>query len=145
MSNEIIGTWQCGGGGTADVMQTKRRGKHLYTNCACCGLNQGTGAAFQTRLWNESTFKPGATVIKPSNVTDDKPGQSVKSEPEPVGGAVTESESPNDDEEYSPQAIDEKETETETGGGGSAFGLLAGLVLVGSGIGGYLWTRKPKL
>src|SRR5690625_1789270 len=54
-------------------MQTKRRGNHFYTRCACCGLDQRTGGARQTRLWSETEFKPGVTVRKPSNVTEAEP------------------------------------------------------------------------
>lgn len=76
--NEKLGTWKCSAGGTADVFQTKKLGRHFYTHCACCGLNQGTGAARQQKIFDEAVFINPSAVLVPSNV---KVGNVVSSVP----------------------------------------------------------------
>ncbi|WP_019603217.1 hypothetical protein [Teredinibacter turnerae] len=66
--NELLGYWTCPQGGRAEVFQTKKRGNHFYTRCKCCGLNQGTGAERQQRIYDEAQFKPEVTFKVPSNV-----------------------------------------------------------------------------
>ncbi|WP_027331080.1 hypothetical protein [Marinimicrobium agarilyticum] len=139
MANEVIGHWRCDAGGQADVMQTKRRGHHLYTNCACCGLDQRTGAKRQTQLWNEAKFFAGAKLEKPSNVqylTED--GTEGGDQPQPT---QTERE-PEGEPDFDP-GEPEPETEPEPTPGRSWPRLIAGVTLIGSAIGGWVWTRKP--
>ena len=66
--NEKLGTWICSQGGTADVFQTKKLGRHFYTRCDCCGLNQGTGIARQQKIFDEAVFINPSVVVMPTNV-----------------------------------------------------------------------------
>lgn len=68
-ANPKIGVWTCEQGGTAEVFQTVKRGRHFYTKCECCGLNQGTGAGRQQRIFNEAKFIDRAAIAIPSGVT----------------------------------------------------------------------------
>ena len=68
--NQVIGYWTCQEGGKAEVFQTKKRGRHFYTRCTCCGFQQGTGANRQQKIYDEAEFLSGVTVVKPSNVND---------------------------------------------------------------------------
>lgn len=142
MANEVIGSWQCDAGGSADVMQTKRRGHHLYTNCKCCGVDQRTGAQRQTKLWNEAKFFPGVTVKKPANVTEQtehigSPG------PEALGPVEPDQAKPEPETggDFDPTEGD-SQTEDRPEPGRSWPRLLAGMTLLGSAVGGWLWTRK---
>ncbi|WP_163557146.1 hypothetical protein [Halomonas sp. NO4] len=98
MSNPSLGTIACPTCATegADVRQTKRRGAHLYWQCAECGLMQPTGAAIQGRLWRETDWHAGAQPIRPANVPQAvERGQKPDfdpSEAEPEGDAATEAQ-----------------------------------------------------
>ena len=81
--NQLLGHWKCERGGNAEVYQTKKRGSHFYTRCECCGLNQGTGAGRQQDIYDNAVFLPGLTVVKPTNVGEQK-------------AKVIESDSPGD-------------------------------------------------
>ncbi|NIC03981.1 hypothetical protein [Billgrantia bachuensis] len=89
MSNPSLGTVACPtcGADGADVRQSKRRGAHLYWQCAACGLNQPTGAVIQERLWRETEWHTGAEPTRPANVTADlarnTPTEFDPTEPEP--------------------------------------------------------------
>jgi hypothetical protein len=67
--NQKIGTWKCERSGVADVFQTVKRGRHFYTRCDCCGLNQGTGSARQQQIFNEAQFIDKSAVVIPSGVS----------------------------------------------------------------------------
>lgn len=82
--NPKLGTVRCPAGGVADVYQTRKRGRHFYTRCECCGLMQGTGQKRQQYIWDNAEFLPGVTVHKPANVED-----AGKGEPEQTGGEQT--------------------------------------------------------
>ncbi|WP_127455164.1 hypothetical protein [Streptomyces sp. B29(2018)] len=71
--NPVIGHWQCPIGGRAIVRQATKRGRHFYTQCDCCGVQMGTAAQRQTKIWQEAEFSPpdGVTVYKPNNVNDE--------------------------------------------------------------------------
>lgn len=66
--NEVLGTWTCSAGGEAQVFQTKKQGKHFYTRCDCCGLNQGTGKARQQSIWDNAKFIDKSSLAVPSCV-----------------------------------------------------------------------------
>lgn len=87
-NNILLGHVKCSQGGRAEVRQTSKRGRHFYTRCDCCGLNQGTGAARQQHIYDNAEFIAGVTIVKPSNVdeTSDAVGDSKRIE------AVQESE-----------------------------------------------------
>lgn len=68
-TNPKIGHWTCEQGGDAEVFQTVKRGRHFYTKCECCGLNQGTGAARQQRIFDGAQFIDRAAIAIPSGVT----------------------------------------------------------------------------
>ncbi|WP_444959534.1 hypothetical protein [Microbulbifer sp. VVAC002] len=106
--NPVIGSWQCPEGGTAVVRQASKRGRHFYTQCDCCGVNMGTGAARQTKIWREAEFQAGADVFKPSNVSDEGQGEALPAareapQSEPQGEPVGERWRPGEEEEE-PQA-----------------------------------------
>lgn len=79
--NEVLGHWTCEQGGRAEVMQTKKRGRHFYTRCDCCGLNQGTGQKRQQRIFDEAEFSDRAALVIPSNV---EVGNVIPDKSEPV-------------------------------------------------------------
>ena len=80
--NQKIGTWECERGGLADVFQTVKRGRHFYTKCECCGLNQGTGAGRQQQIFDEAQFIDKTSVVIPSGVTVGG-ARVIESAPEP--------------------------------------------------------------
>lgn len=68
MANEVLGQIRClDCGGVANVMQSLRRGVHLYARCPDCGIDQKTGVKPQTR-WYYRTQWNGEPPPMPSNV-----------------------------------------------------------------------------
>ena len=66
--NTTLGHIDCHGcGGTAEVKQARRRGAHLYTNCAACGTDQRNGRKVQNRLFYGSSWLEDAPVA-PENI-----------------------------------------------------------------------------
>jgi hypothetical protein len=92
MSNPSLGTIACPTCGTAgaDVRQTKRRGSHLYWQCADCGLMQPTGAAIQGRIWRETEWHTGAEPKRPANVESALP-RNTPEEFDPEAADATDS------------------------------------------------------
>lgn len=87
--NPKIGTWKCERGGAADVFQTVKKGRHFYTHCECCGLNQGTGSRRQQQIFNEAQFIDKTSVVIPSGVSMSESSESSKViEHEPVRPAL---------------------------------------------------------
>lgn len=78
--NPLLGHWTCEQGGRAEVRQTKKQGRHFYTRCECCGLNQGTGKKRQQAIYDNTEFLQGVTVSRPSGVEDK--GRVVSEQPE---------------------------------------------------------------
>jgi len=118
----------------AEVYQTKRSGRHFYTDGCACGRNDGTKAPRQQRIWDEAKFLDDSSVHRPSNVTD-----------EPKGEIVTETV---------PDAPDTVDVDADQGGGEPADeddidigdaprkrgkGLIALGVVLLSTVGGVLW------
>ncbi|WP_045827158.1 hypothetical protein [Teredinibacter turnerae] len=123
--NKLLGHWTCPEGGKAEVYQTKKRGRHFYTRCDCCGLQQGTGASRQQKIYNEAEFIPGVEYSLPSNVkADQKPTQEEK----PAKAAVLPDFDPNEAKESEPEG--EAVTEQASGNGR----LMWALGLVGMGL-----------
>lgn len=86
-NNELLGHVVCSQGGRAEVRQTKKAGRHFYTSCECCGLNQGTGQTRQQHIYDKAEFLPGVTVVRPSNVVETaKPVGEPEPEKPPVSG-----------------------------------------------------------
>lgn len=138
--NPVIGHWQCTEGGKAEVRQAAKRGRHFYTQCECCGVQMGTGAARQTKIWNEAEFLPGVNVIKPGNVTDEGQGESLPAvreaaepKPEPAKGGDGEAGG-----RWKPGMGEPEETETETeqpsGNRGPLVALGVALAALGAGV-----------
>ena len=67
--NQKIADWVCDQGGAAEVFQTVKRGRHFYTRCDCCGLNQGTGTVRQQKIFDEAVFLDKSGVVIPSGVS----------------------------------------------------------------------------
>ncbi|WP_406827723.1 hypothetical protein [Microbulbifer sp. ARAS458-1] len=149
--NPKLGTVTCPAGGVADVYQTRKRGRHFYTRCACCGLLQGTGPKRQQEIWDTAEFLQGVTVHKPANVDDsakgepiersqgqDSQGQDSQGSDETggktaIGAAVSGDFDPKID-----AAADGEEQEKEAPAGGVRKGLAAvGVTLLAVGAG--LW------
>jgi len=85
-NNEVLGYTECSEcNERATVHQTKRgKGRFLYTRCAC-GCDQRTGAAVQTRLYNNAEWlgdapEPPPNLIKPKV---QEPEKQPESEPKP--------------------------------------------------------------
>ncbi|WP_086931445.1 hypothetical protein [Agarilytica rhodophyticola] len=151
--NVQIGTWKCSCcGEDAKVFQTKKRGAHFYTYCDASGWNQGTRAARQNKIWREASFKPGLTVTRPSNVTESEPNVVTEvSEDEPiVTTELTEVEVIAETEltenlgevetDFNPNEAAEPSSELEESGS-RLPNIVAGIALIGSAIGGWLWTN----
>lgn len=134
----IIGHWVCSEGGRAEVTQTVKRGNHFNTKCDCCGFVQGTGAKRQTAIWQTADFFEGATVIKPANVSESD-AKEINREPEKAGDDVSKVTEPEQADFDPSESVPEPESKPEAGG---KFGFMAVAVLVGSALGGYVWTRK---
>lgn len=134
--NPKLGTVPCPAGGVADVYQTRKRGRHFYTRCTCCGLLQGTGQKRQQQIWDSAEFLPGVTVHKPANVEDGGQG-----EPEPTVAPEAPQPAAAPAGDFDPAADTEPETEEqepEASGGGIRKGLAAvGVTLLAVGAG--LW------
>lgn len=103
MSNPSLGTIACPTCNEpgADVRQTKRRGAHLYWQCAGCGVMQPTGKGIQTRLWRETEWKAGAEPKRPGNVaaevaTTEPAAEFDPSEAETATDETTDSEPASD-------------------------------------------------
>jgi hypothetical protein len=138
--NPVIGSWQCSEGGSAEVKQTKKRGRHFYTQCECCGLQQGTGAALQQRIWDEAEFLPGVAVVRPSNVLEkgNTVSETGASEPAKATEPASEPEpkAPGDFDPNEPEPISEPEP-TQSGFSGAK--IIAGLALLAAaGVGAWM-------
>lgn len=143
-SNPVLGAIQCPMGNEAQVYQTKKRGRHFYTRCKCCGLQQGTGAERQTDIWSRAKFIADVTVVKPSNVTDS--GPTPVNEPEPASepkaaesGQASLSGATQGD--FDPNAEPEDSGEREQTAGGSGWRKAAaavGITTVAAGIGWWM-------
>lgn len=112
-----LGVWRCPMGGSALVYQTVKAGNHFYTHCACCGLQQGTGAARQQRIWDETEFYNRGSVVRPGNVAID-----LKPESEPSEAATAEAVPDKGEADFDPgeREVDpeaEKQPEKREGGG----------------------------
>jgi hypothetical protein len=125
--NPILGYWKCERGGRAEVRQTKKKGRHLYTQCQCCGLNQGTGDARQQQIWDEMETLPEATIVRPSNVQETKPYLSEDGATEPKKPSEPEPKAPSDFDPAEPEPESEPEP---TASGFSGTKLVAGLALI---------------
>lgn len=139
--NPLLGHWQCERGGTASVRQTTKKGRHFYTNCECCGLNQGTGEDRQQAIWDEAKFIPGTSFVKPANVSDTKqkaPVNEPEPAPEPEKLEQTKRAEPSD---FDPtQSEPESETESEPSEPkawkGKAFAGIA--LILAAGVGAWM-------
>lgn len=151
--NDVIGHYRCALGAPAEVLQTRRRGARFYLRCDCCGLDQRTGAAIQTRIWREAKFLPAVTVTKPSNVLPDGAPLEGAAAPDPQPPAAATIEAPpapapvpiDEGEEFDPAADMPPAPAAPAAAGGLVGTLMAAGALVLSGLGGYLWTKQPKI
>ena len=106
--NTTLGHINCHGcGGTAEVKQARRRGAHLYTNCAACGTDQRNGRKVQNRLFYGSKWL-GEIPTAPENIdteedyerdnkNDKNQGLRPKDEPEEIRVCAVKTE-PNFEE-----------------------------------------------
>lgn len=136
--NELLGHVTCPQGGRAEVRQTKKAGRHFYTSCECCGLNQGAGQARQQHIYDNAEFLQGVTVVRPSNVTETaKP----VNDPEPVKPA--EASEPESKGQLEPVGdFDPAATEPESNNAPASRGLvrfLPGVILLAAaGVGAWM-------
>lgn len=136
--NEKIGTWVCGGGGVADVYQTKKQGKHFYTRCDCCGLVQGTGKALQQRIYDTAKFIDKSAIAVPSGVDigaflDAEVGQEFKQTEAPVNNDKQQSEAVD----FDPTEIEESEPVRREGVG--FFKKIVPFFVVAAAVGVGAW------
>ena len=96
MANEVLGKIDCETcDGSADVMQARRKGAHLYTRCGSCGLDQRTGAAVQNRLFYRSIWidrPPPIPVNAGEPPAVSEVGESVDQVSEPETEKLTETQ-----------------------------------------------------
>lgn len=129
--NPLLGHWTCERGGRAEVRQTVKKGRHFYTNCDCCGMNQGTGVRRQQEIWDKAEFIDKTVVVRPSNVAID-----VAAVNEPVVEKV-ESVKPGPAEDFNPKTEPVEQLPAEQKQGFVKF--VPGLVLlVAAGVGAWL-------
>lgn len=127
-TNPKIGVWKCERGGEAEVFQTVKRGRHFYTKCDCCGLNQGTGAGRQQQIFDQAQFFDRAAIVIPSGVTASG-AKVIEQKPEPEKIA-------HDFDPSQPAPEDEKSEAVAPSGGIKRF--IPGLAfLAAAGVG--LW------
>lgn len=128
--NQKIGVWTCERGGVADVFQTVKRGRHFYTKCECCGLNQGTGAGRQQQIYDEAQFIDSAAIVIPSGVV--------------AGGAKVIEQKPEpekiEDEDFDPSEPVQGETKQKAVASGGGFRrFLPGVILLAAaGVGAWM-------
>jgi hypothetical protein len=125
--NQLLGHWTCERGGRAEVRQTKKQGKHFYTRCECCGLNQGTGKVRQQAIYDNTEFVAGITVTRPSGV-EEKSLSVVADQPEKAP-----ENSPGDFDPNEP--VDSEETEQP-----AKKSWLVPLVIFAAAVGAGLWS-----
>lgn len=157
--NPVIGRWECpAGGDMAAVFQTKRRGRHFYTKCTCCGTNQGQEAKRQQRIWEEAQWLPDAVVVRPSNVKDNGQALAGQVEQSRQNQERDQRQAPDQERDQVPAeqgaarqwtlkdadsdpAADPADDPAEGPEAGSSKGaLIAGAVLVAAAIGGAMWS-----
>lgn len=135
-NNPELGRVDCQGcEGECSVHQTKRgKGQFLYTRCSNCGVDQRTGPAVQTRLWNETRWRDGVEKKKPINAKEaDWTPESKK----PV-------EQPNETTEKTTETT--KQNKVLKSGSKPDFTKVVAVVGVVSVVGGLIAFRfyKPK-
>ena len=122
-NNAVLGYIKCEAGGRATVHRTNRgQARYLYTRCDCCGCDQRTGAAVQTRLYNGTEWLNGAPDAPPNLITTEKQPQKAVVQPE------NEPQPQPKKEEWEPEKITAPEPKGNGGlglvavlGGGLAF------------------------
>ncbi len=133
--NQKIGTWTCEQGGDAEVFQTVKRGRHFYTRCECCGLNQGTGVKRQQRIFDEAKFLDKSAVFIPSGVSASG-GVVIEQEPVKKSGAPVLDFDPN---EKAPEEIVQSAPVQPADKPGFARFLPGVILLAAAGVG--LWMN----
>lgn len=120
--NDVLGYITCESGGRASVHQAKRgNGLFLYTRCDCCGCDQRTGAAVQTRLFNGTTWRGDTPKAPPNLITAVAPVKTTEKQPE-----ATEVQP-----EWEPEKVDSTKVEAANSEPiGSFGGVLAGVGFV---------------
>lgn len=148
-----IGTRQCECGHIADIRQSTKKGRYLYSSCGRpgpledgCGLNQATKPYYQNLWWHTTEFHSEVDVVKPSNIVEGwKPKGSEKST-EPVSEVVTEqaSETEQSSPDLSLDDIEQEATETVASEPKpkQKNGLLKilSILLLGGGFVGAIWA-----
>lgn len=138
--NPKIGTWTCERGGNADVFQTIKKGRHFYTHCECCGLNQGTGSRRQQQIFNEAQFIDKTAVVIPSGVSMSESAKVIEHEPaKPALEKITSDELADFDPKEIP-ADEPAQKPADKKPGGFAR-LLPGLALFAVAAGAGLWMN----
>lgn len=134
--NELLGYWVCPEGARAEVYQTKKQGRHFYTRCDCCGLNQGTGKTRQQSIFDTAEFLNRDAVVIPSGVV--------------VGAVVNDSEQPktpaNESEQqktdFDPQQMKAEQAQSvQPEKSGGAFKAILPLAILGLAIGAGAWMN----
>ena len=136
--NELLGHVKCSQGGRAEVRQTKKAGRHFYTSCECCGLNQGAGQTRQQYIYDNAEFLQGVTVVRPSNVTET--AKPPVNEPEPVKPAESEQEpksQPEPASDFDPTAT-EQESDVVPASSGFARFLPGVILVIAAGVGAWM-------
>lgn len=134
--NQKIASWVCERGGQADVFQTVKRGRHFYTRCDCCGLNQGTGSARQQQIFDEAVFLDKSAVVIPSGVSASG-AKVIEPDPEKKPAVENIGHVPGDD--FDPSAVvDDVEPVTEKPRSAMRF-FPAVVLLAAAGFG--LWMN----
>ena len=134
--NPVLGYAQCGCGKEMQVMQSTRRGDHLYSRCDDCGLDQRTGQRVQQWLWANTKWLNGPPEKPPVNIDPGKVPAGDKT------GAVEEPEKGSKSSKN--KGVEDHKPKLESGqnkpkDGQSRIGLWAALAVVGVGMGVAFW------
>lgn len=134
--NELLGYWTCPEGAKAEVYQTKKQGRHFYTRCDCCGLNQGTGKTRQQSIFDTAEFLNRDAVVIPSGVVV---GAVVNDSEQPKTPA-SESEQPKAD--FDPQQMKaEQAQERPTNNGKGILKTIAPFAVLALAVGAGAWMN----
>lgn len=139
MSNPQLGYWTCERGGKADVYQTLKKGRHFYTKCSCCGLNQGTGTARQQAIFDEAEFFQEVTIARPSGVVDKADPGAVVNDPPKVEHKPKQKPEPKAAPDFDPTLpVDEPVQVIDEPKKGFARFLPGVILLVAAGVGAWM-------
>lgn len=139
MSNPQLGYWTCERGGKAEVYQTLKKGRHFYTKCSCCGLNQGTGTARQQAIFDEVELFAEVTIARPSGVVDKADPGAVVNDPPKVEHKPRQKPVPKVEPDFDPTLPADEPVAVEPEPEKKSSGVLLALSVFAAAVGVGVW------